>query len=171
MVWLVDMLIGMVQFIDLMMHQPIVKKIGVTHFLNDGFGLIVIVSIMKKNLALTAAGGTRKLLWWSEEVAIIGIHYQGYFYEFSSTNSKIKSEIKLWGKWKIEAYNERFKVKILGITNLNSTHVRVPTAKGLLFACRDTLKGELSLELKHNDDQTIVRANSNVCGLEIGGDF
>ena len=125
----------------------------------------------QKNLALTAAGGTRKLLWWSEEVAIIGIHYQGNFYEFSSTNSNIKSEIKPWGKWKIEAYNERFKVKLLGTTDLNSTYVRVPTAKGLLFACRDTLKGELSLELKHNDDQTIVRANSNVCGLEIGGDF
>lgn len=122
----------------------------------------------KKNLALTAAGGKRKVLWWFEDVAIIGIHYQGKFYEFASTKIQINSKIS-WGKWEMEAKNDQFKVTLIGTTDLEGTMVRVPTEKGLVFACRDTLKGQLSLELRQNNGQIIVRANSDVCGLEIGG--
>jgi tocopherol cyclase len=120
------------------------------------------------DLAVTAAGGTRKVLWWFEEVAIIGIHFQGKFYEFASSNSQINSEVKSWGKWEIKAYNDFYQVKLLGTTNIEGTYVRVPTEKGLVFSCRDTLKGQLTLELKYRNGKTIVQANSNLCGLEIG---
>ena len=120
------------------------------------------------DLAVTAAGGKRKVLWWFEEVSIIGIHYKGKFYEFASTNSQINSEVKSWGKWKMQAYNHLFEVELLGTTNVEGTYVRVPTEKGLIFACRDTLKGQLTLELKYRNGKTIVKATSNLCGLEIG---
>lgn len=120
------------------------------------------------NLALTAAGGKRKVLWWFEEVAMIGIHYQGKFYEFLSWNSQMKWEIKPWGIWKMEANNDKFQVTLVGKTNLNGTLVRVPTEKGLIFACRDTLKGKLNLELRDKNGKLVVKANSNLCGLEIG---
>ncbi len=125
----------------------------------------------ENNLALTAAGGKRKILWWFEEVAIIGIHYQGKFYEFASTNTQVNSEIKSWGKWEMTAENEQFQVKLVGMTNLKGTYVRVPTEKGLIFACRDTLKGKLILELRHKNGEIIVQAKSDVCGLEIGCNF
>ena len=123
------------------------------------------------NLALTAAGGKRKVLWWSENVAIIGIHYQGKFYEFASTNSQVNSVIKPWGKWQMEADNGKFQVKLVGTTYLDGTHVRVPTEKGLIFACRDTLKGQLTLQLINRNGEIIVDASSDMCGLEIGGKF
>ncbi len=123
----------------------------------------------EKNLALTAVGGKRKVLWWWEEIAMIGIHYQGKFYEFVSTKSRVNSAINSWGKWKMEAENERFQVKLIGTTNIKGTYVRVPTEKGLIFACRDTLKGNLTLELRSKNGHIILKANSDVCGLEIGG--
>ncbi len=121
-------------------------------------------------LAVTAAGGKRKILWWDENVSIVGIHYQGKLYEFSSTNnSKINPIIQPWGRWEIEAENEEYQVKLIGTTNLKGTIVRVPTENGLVFNCRDTLKGQLHLELKHKNGQQIVEATSDMCGLEVGG--
>ena len=35
------------------------------------------------DLALTAGGGKRGVLWWMESVAMVGLHYRGKFYEFS----------------------------------------------------------------------------------------
>ncbi len=124
----------------------------------------------ESNLALTAGGGRRKVLWWFEEVAMIGIHYQGKFYEFLSWDCPINWQIKPWGKWEMEAYNDRFQVKLIGTTNRDSSSVRVPTENGLMFACRDTLKGKLSLELRYRNGVTILKTNSEMCGLEIGGE-
>jgi tocopherol cyclase len=123
----------------------------------------------ESNLALTAGGGKRKVLWWLEEVAMIAIHYQGKFYQFLSSNCQVNWQIKPWGKWEMQADNDRFQVILIGTTNLPSTSVRVPTENGLIFACRDTLKGKLQLELRHRNGATILKTNSEMCGLEIGG--
>ena len=122
----------------------------------------------RTDLAITAAGGKRQVLWWFEEVAIIGIHYQGKFYEFASTKTQVNSEVKSWGRWEMEAENEFFQVKLMGTSEIEGTYVRVPSKKGLIFACRDTLKGKLTLELKYKNGKTIVKASSDLCGLEIG---
>jgi tocopherol cyclase len=121
------------------------------------------------DLALTAGGGRRKVLWWPEEVAMIGIHYQGKFYEFVPWNAQVQWQIQPWGKWQMQAYNEQGEVKLTGTTDLKGTLVRVPTAKGLRFSCRDTVKGRLSLELSDRNGITILKANSSLAGLEIGG--
>jgi len=50
------------------------------------------------------------------------------------------------------------------------TPLRAPTEKGLVYCCRDTMKGEISLTLKNTQDKTIIlEANSDSCGVEIGG--
>ncbi|VEP18178.1 conserved hypothetical protein [Hyella patelloides LEGE 07179] len=120
------------------------------------------------DLAITAGGGIRQILWWSEAVGLIGIHYQGKFYEFAPWNSQINWDIKPWGEWKMRACNDNYSVTLTGLTNLPGTYVRTPTAKGLIFNCRDTTKGKLSLELKSHTE-VIVKANSNLGGLEVGG--
>lgn len=121
------------------------------------------------DLALTAAGGIRQVLWWSEEVAMVGIHYQGNFYEFAPWNSQVNWQIEPWGKWQVQANNEKFAVKLTGTTDLPGTFVRVPTEKGLIFNCRDTLKGQLNLILCDRNGAVILDANSLMGGLEVGG--
>lgn len=123
----------------------------------------------EKDLTLTAAGGERKVLGWFEEVAMIGIHYQGQFYEFVPWNSQVSWQIEPWGKWEMKAANEQFEVQLIGTTDLSGTLVRVPTEKGLVFICRDTTKGKLELQLRTRQGEHIIKAKSSVCGLEIGG--
>ena len=133
--------------------------------------------INQPDLALTAGGGIRKVLWWQEEVGLVGIHYQGKFYEFAPWNSQVSWQIQPWGKWQMQAVNQDFEVSLRGTTNLPGTYVRTPTAKGLVFNCRDTTRGKLSLELRSRNvgkaqsrsSTTILKANTKIAGLEIGG--
>lgn len=124
------------------------------------------------DLALTAGGGKRGVLWWMESVAMIGLHYQGKFYEFVPWNAKVEWEIHPWGRWQMRARNLNYEVELTGTTDLPGTPLRAPTANGLLFCCRDTMQGKLTLELRklyQGKCQTILKARSFVCGLEIGG--
>ncbi len=120
-------------------------------------------------LAVTAGGGRRKVLWATEEVAMVGIHYRDRFYEFVPWNSQINWQIKPWGEWRIQATNGDFQVELIGTTNLNGTMVNTPTERGLVMCCRDTLKGLLSIDLRTRQGEIIVAATSNVAGLEVGG--
>ncbi|MGK7957915.1 MAG: tocopherol cyclase family protein, partial [Crocosphaera sp.] len=123
----------------------------------------------ESDLSLTAAGGIRQVLSWQESVGMIGLHYQGKFYEFNRDNSQLSWQIKPWGSWIMQGKNEHFVVKIEGKTNDLGTDVRVPTAEGLQFLCRDTVQGNLTLELSNHNDQVIVKDRSCLGGLEIGG--
>ncbi len=121
------------------------------------------------DLALTAGGGIRQVLWWQEEVALIGIHYLGKFCEFAPWNSQVSWRIEPWGKWQLQGKSAELEVSLIGTTDLGGTYVRTPTAKGLVFNCRDTTKGELKLKLSDRHGKVIVRATSNLAGLEVGG--
>ncbi|MDH6059052.1 tocopherol cyclase family protein [Chrysosporum bergii ANA360D] len=124
------------------------------------------------DLALTAGGGKRGVLWWMESVAMIGLHYQGKFYEFVPWNGTVEWDIQPWGRWQMTGRNLDYEVKLTGITDLPGTPLRAPTANGFLFCCQDTMQGKLNLELRKLSDRkshTILTAHSSVCGLEIGG--
>lgn len=124
------------------------------------------------DLALTAGGGRRGVLWWMESVAMIGIHHQGKFYEFVPWNSQVHWEIQPWGRWQMKARNLQYEVEVTGTTDLPGTPLRAPTAKGLIFCCRDTMQGELNLELRElgiGKRKIILKARTFLCGLEIGG--
>lgn len=121
------------------------------------------------DLALTAGGGIREVLWWQEEVALIGIHYQGKFYEFAPWNSQLSWQIEPWGQWQLQGKSAQYEVILSGETDLPGTYVRTPTAQGLVFNCRDTTKGKLSLVLSESRGKKIIEANSMQAGLEVGG--
>jgi len=125
------------------------------------------------DLALTAGGGHRGVLWWMESVAMIGIHYRGTFYEFVPWNAKVSWEIQPWGYWHMSAQTDRHTVKLTGTTTRPGTPLRAPTEKGLEFCCRDTMNGHLLVEL-HERTTTgqlhqVLKAESSLCGLETGG--
>jgi tocopherol cyclase len=124
------------------------------------------------DLALTAGGGRRGVLWWMESVAMVGIHYQGKFYEFVPWNSHVSWEIHPWGCWKMQAYNSRYRVELTGTTDRPGTPLRAPTETGLVYVCRDTMHGHLTLELREfiaGQSTLILKATSSTCGLEVGG--
>ncbi|MGK7921838.1 MAG: tocopherol cyclase family protein [Trichodesmium sp.] len=124
------------------------------------------------DLALTAGGGKRGVLWWMEEVAMVGIHYQGKFYEFVPWNSEVHWQIQPWGEWQMQAKNDLFEVELSGTTNNSGTPLRAPSEQGLIFLCRDTMEGHLVLRLKEVKDgrsKLILEAYSDLCGLEVGG--
>jgi tocopherol cyclase len=120
-------------------------------------------------LAVTAGGGRRKVLWTTEEVGMIGIHYRDRFYEFAPWNSQMTWQIQTWGEWRIQATNGDFQVELIGTTDLAGTMVNTPTEQGLVLCCRDTLKGLLSIDLQTLQGQQIIKTNSNNAGLEVGG--
>lgn len=103
-----------------------------------------------------------------ESVALVGIHYRGQFYEFVPWNSTIHWQIDPWGRWQVQAQNNRFSVCLTATTHQSGTLLRAPTARGLIFFCRDTMQAEITLELKAGD-QTILQARSSLCGVEVGG--
>ncbi len=124
------------------------------------------------DLALTAGGGRRGVLWWMESVAMIGLHYKGKFYEFVPWNSKVSWNIEPWGKWQMQAVNSQFEITLTGTTDLPGTPLRAPTENGLMFVCKDTMRGQLSLELRsrhQGKSSLILAAHSSLCGLETGG--
>jgi len=126
----------------------------------------------ESDLALTAGGGRRGVLWWMESVAMIGLHYRGKFYEFVPWNSIVNWDIQPWGTWKMQARNEEYEVNLIGTTDLSGTPLRAPTENGLVFCCRDTMQGQLNLELRElgrGKSKIILKAHSFLCGLETGG--
>ncbi|OKH18410.1 tocopherol cyclase family protein [[Limnothrix rosea] IAM M-220] len=122
------------------------------------------------DLALTAGGGIREIFTQTEEVALIGIHHCGKFYEFAPWNAQISWAIAPWGKWQMQAVNHQgFTVELAGHTDLVGQPLRAPTHKGLQFCCRDTLRGELSLTLRSPQETPLIQSTSTLGGLEVGG--
>jgi tocopherol cyclase len=128
----------------------------------------------RPDLALTCGGGIRKVLGWQESVGMVGIHYQGQFYEFVPWNSKISWQVKPWGSWQIWSEQQDYAIELIGKTSEAGVMVRVPNASGLEFFCRDTTSGNLQVnfwKIQGKSKKLIFTANSNQAGLEIGGDW
>jgi len=119
------------------------------------------------NFSLVSAGGQRKTLGISSDVAMVEIYYNGDFYRFMPDNSEIYCEISPWGSWEIRAYNSKQQVHISGWSDHLGTAIMVPTVDGLKFRCRDTAMGKIRLSLSVNGKT--IRAWSNQAALEIGG--
>jgi tocopherol cyclase len=121
-----------------------------------------------ENLSITIAGGIRSVLGMLTNVAMVGIHYQGKFYNFMPENSEIHCKVQPWGNWQIEAFGCDRQVQIIGKAIDAGTWIMVPTATGLKYLCRDTTKGFLEVTLKVQG-QTI-KATSDLAALEVGGE-
>ena len=133
------------------------------------------------DLALTAGGGRRQVLNWMESVAMVGIHYQGQFYEFVPWNARVTWHVTPWGYWQMRCERSSlalggqrldYAVEVTGTTTLPGILLRAPTHDGMAFCCRDTALGNLSLKLwqrRGSDLELVVAATSTQAGLEVGG--
>ena len=121
------------------------------------------------DLSLTAAGGNRQVLSWTEEAALIGLHYGGTFYEFVPWNAQLSWQIAPWGRWQMQARSQHYEIELTGTTERAGRVLRAPTEAGLQPCCRDTLLGELELVLRSRSGRVLLQAQSACCGLEVGG--
>ena len=125
------------------------------------------------DLAITSGGGIRHVLGWQESVAMVGIHYHRKFFEFVPWKGKIIWDIQPWGSWRVVAEQGAFVTELFGTTSEPGFQVKVPTARGLEFSCRDTTRGRLSIRLweqKGGALVLIVSAESENAALEVGGE-
>ncbi|KAL9660600.1 hypothetical protein QQ045_025417 [Rhodiola kirilowii] len=132
----------------------------------------------KGEVALTAAGGLRELPappGYYENAALIGVHYDGAFYEFVPWNGVVNWEVTQWGYWFMSAENDRHMVELEATTEDPGTTLRAPTSEaGLAPACKDTCQGLLKLKIweKRSDGskgKSILEVTSNMAALEVGG--
>jgi tocopherol cyclase len=122
------------------------------------------------DLALTAGGGRRGVLWWMESVAMVGVHYRGRFYEFVPWNAHVHWQVHPWGDWHLWAENDLYTVEVRATSDRPGTPLRAPTENGLAVVCRDTMLGQVTLILRQRSDQTVIlHAHSRLAGLETGG--
>ncbi|MBE9202546.1 tocopherol cyclase family protein [Synechocystis salina LEGE 06099] len=122
-------------------------------------------------LSVTAAGGERIVLHRTEEVALIGVHHQGNFYEFGSGHGTVTWQVAPWGSWQLKASNDRYWVSLSGTTEEKGCLVHTPTAQGLQLNCRDTTRGHLHLQLGAIRKGLIVETITDTAGLEVGGNW
>ncbi|CAO2825942.1 unnamed protein product [Amaranthus hypochondriacus] len=100
-------------------------------------------------VSVTSAGGLRALPGGTiENAALVGVHYEGVFYEFVPWNGDVEWEISPWGYWKVSADNGSYKVELEGRTEDKGVMLKAPTPDtGLIDICRDTCSGQLKLHL------------------------
>ncbi|KAI4337489.1 hypothetical protein L6164_015899 [Bauhinia variegata] len=129
-------------------------------------------------VALTAAGGLRQIPGLTEtfeNAALIGVHYDGKFYEFVPWNGVVHWEIACWGHWFMSADNGRYVVELEATTDDPGTTLRAPTAEaGFSQACKDTCFGMLKLQIWErrydgSKGKIILDVTSNMAAVEVGG--
>ncbi|KAL2612320.1 hypothetical protein R1flu_024012 [Riccia fluitans] len=129
------------------------------------------------SIALTCGGGRRGLPLIPgahENVALVGIHYCGKFYEFVPWTGTVEWDIAPWGSWKISAENKQYKVRVDAVCDVPGVYLRCPTVeRGLTPLCQDTFFGKLRLQLcersKNGADKVILDVTSDQSALETGG--
>jgi tocopherol cyclase len=85
-------------------------------------------------------------------------------------NGKGSWEIQPWGDWRMNAKNAQYEVELTATTDLSGTPLRAPTQQGLVFCCRDTMRGQIHLQLRQRATSTLIlEATSDLGGLETGG--
>ncbi|MFH7241919.1 MAG: tocopherol cyclase family protein [Spirulina sp.] len=124
------------------------------------------------DLSLTAGGGRRQVISWMEEVAMVGIHHRGQFYEFVPWNATLRWHIAPWGFWRLRAERPDYVVEISGHTDHPGQPLRAPTHQGLAFRCQETAQGHLNLTLWRKRGHTLtllLAAQTTQASLETGG--
>jgi tocopherol cyclase len=146
-------------------------------------------------LSLTAGGGIRTLSFLggrmkkTENLGMVGIHYNGTFYENVPWTGDMEWDIDTWGRWNFKGRctsgKRLFEVEVNATCDLDSgVMLRVPTKEyGLEYMCRDTFEGTVTLSLfeleycrqtkgyvRRPDVPPIIdNAISHNCAVEVGG--
>lgn len=150
-----------------------------------------------QDLSFTAGGGIRELPFSflmgkkkTETLGLIGIHYQGTFYEIVPWTGEMQWEVAPWGRWEFRGRctdkngNCQFEAEVVATTKdgVEGVLLRAPTKdEGMQYFCRDSGAGKVTLSLwllEWDDDEgdyvrscdkppLIDRAQSSQCTVEV----
>jgi len=133
-------------------------------------------------LAVTAGGGRRGLLGVpgvKEDVAMVGVHHEGRFYNVSpeQDGAVVWWRVSPWGFWEMRGTNRDVEVTLTSTCAARAgTLLRAPTAdQGMVPFCKDTFAGEMTLRVRRMDGPggapgtVVVEATSRDAALEVGG--
>jgi tocopherol cyclase len=117
------------------------------------------------DLCVTSTGAKRRLplLDEEEEVALVGIHWNGLFLPFPTVNWKVR-----WGEWQVVGSHGEYRVELLGSCDGIGVPVRCPTSSGMEEIALETFRGDLRVKLYKNDHMVLDETTSEAC-LEVGG--
>ncbi len=125
-------------------------------------------------LTLTCVGSRRGVLWWQDEVGMVALHGQGQagFLDWKPENSQMSWQVDPWGSWQVEAQGSAGWIRLTGQTQHPGAAVMTPSPEGMIYSCRDTLRGSLRLEWWRQEGQVRVKEldlwSHSAC-LEVGG--
>ncbi len=130
------------------------------------------------HLTLTSGGGLRKTLGWTDQAAMIGLHYRGRFYNFRSETGQVRwhtstqGPVARWSLWggadgyEIELEAQIPSAQLLQILGPSHTATMHPISL-------HSLVGVLNLSLyrgRHTGRRLILQAHSTLAAVECGGD-
>ncbi|KAL7548032.1 hypothetical protein ACHAWF_011318 [Thalassiosira exigua] len=150
------------------------------------------------DLSFTAGGGIRQLPFSflpgkrTETLGLIGIHYEGRFYEIVPWTGEMEWSVWPWGRWEFRGRctdkrgEIQFEAEVVAVTDADIMGVllRAPTKdEGMQYFCRDSGFGQVVLSLWElewdNETGDFVRspnkkplldsACSSQCTVEVGG--
>ena len=137
-------------------------------------------------LSVTAGGGIRTIPFGRKEsLGMIGVHYDGTFFEAVPWTGNMEWEVETWGSWKLRGNStlsrRPFAVELEYSCDQETGLVfRAPTPdEGMVYFCRDTFEANTTLtlwelesdgkEYMRKEPPLIDRARSTVGGAEVGG--
>ncbi|GLJ25407.1 hypothetical protein SUGI_0486400 [Cryptomeria japonica] len=106
---------------------------------------------------------------------MVGVHYDGKFYEFVPWNGVVEWEISPWGSWGMTAQNDLYEVELEVTTQSPGTILRAPTNEaGFVPFCKDTCYGDLKLQIweltrDRRRGKVILNGTSDLAAAEVGG--
>ncbi|KAL7479167.1 hypothetical protein ACHAW6_004907 [Cyclotella cf. meneghiniana] len=148
------------------------------------------------DLAFTAGGGIRQLPFSflsrkrTETLGMIGIHFNGTFYEIVPWTGEMEWKVWPWGRWEFrgrctDKSGKQFEAEVVAFTeeDVSGVLLRAPTKdEGMQYFCRDSGFGRVTLSLwmlewdddigdyvRKREQPLIDRAQSNQCAVEVGG--
>lgn len=100
------------------------------------------------NLAVTCAAAVRTLLnlpGVTEEVGMIGVHFNGRFIELAPWTSRVRWDIEAWGRWQLWAKDDEYEALVEATCGADDGAIlRAPLgSEGFAPACKDTFAGAL----------------------------
>jgi tocopherol cyclase len=120
----------------------------------------------KSDISVTSTGGRRKLPLLQnqeEDVAFVGLHWDGLFLPFSTCSWDIQ-----WGEWRIHGSYEEYIIQLTGTCEDDGLPIRCPSPTGMQENALETFRGKLRVELSQAGAPVLDETTTFAC-LEIGG--
>lgn len=111
----------------------------------------------------TAARRSIPLLGQDEEVALVGLHWNGEFLPFPNVEWTVQ-----WGSWQITGEYKDYSVTLTGTCDSAGFPVNCPATTGMEPIAMETFKGTLRVQLFRNGSLVHGDSTDDAC-LEVGG--